>query len=92
MPTRSTVHASRRKTGQKRGLYALPMGRYDNHVHVWSSLLERAGFTLADIPKEWEPFWSFWCDRVQPAVRKAIGREDIWGIGLLHVGDGRRHQ
>jgi multiple sugar transport system substrate-binding protein len=44
--------------------------------------LERAGFTLADIPKEWAPFWSFWCDRVQPAVRKALDRDDIWGVGL----------
>jgi multiple sugar transport system substrate-binding protein len=69
------------KTGQ-RGLYALPMGRFSNHVHVWNSLLERAGFTLADIPKEWGPFWSFWCDQVQPAVRKALGRDDIWGVGL----------
>ena len=39
------------------------------------------GLTLEDIPKEWEPFWSFWCDQVQPAVRKALGRDDIWGIG-----------
>ena len=69
------------KTG-RRGLYAMPMGRYSNHIHVWNSLLERAGFTLADIPKEWEPFWSFWCDQVQPAVRKALGRDDIWGVGL----------
>ena len=58
------------------------MGRNSNHVHVWNSLLERAGFTLADIPKEWEAFWSFWCDQVQPAVRKALGRDDIWGVGL----------
>jgi multiple sugar transport system substrate-binding protein len=43
------------KTG-RRDLYALPMGRYSSHVHAWSSLLERAGFTLADIPKEWEAF------------------------------------
>ena len=42
-----------------------------HHVHVWKSLLEQAGFTLEDIPKEWEAFWSFWCDQVQPAVRKA---------------------
>jgi multiple sugar transport system substrate-binding protein len=68
-------------TGE-RGLYALPMGRTSQHVHVWASLLERAGLSRDDIPKEWEPFWSFWCDRVQPAVRKALGREDIWGIGL----------
>jgi len=64
------------------GLYALPMGRITNHIHVWQSLLERAGFTLADVPKEWEAFWSFWCDRVQPAVRKAMGREDIYGVAL----------
>ena len=60
------------KTGQ-RALYGLPMGRTTNHVHVWKSLLEQAGFTLEDIPKEWDAFWSFWCDQVQPAVRQATG-------------------
>jgi multiple sugar transport system substrate-binding protein len=63
-------------------LYALPVGRSTNHLHVWTSLLEQAGFTLDDIPKEWEAFWSFWCDRVQPAVRQATGRQDIWAVGL----------
>src|SRR5262245_57922856 len=74
------------RTG-KRALYTLPMGRSTNHIHVWTSLLERAGFTLSDVPKEWERFWSFWCDRVQPAVRKAIGREDVWGVGLAMSAD-----
>jgi multiple sugar transport system substrate-binding protein len=69
------------RTGQK-ALYALPIGRTTNHVHAWKSLLDEAGFTLEDIPGEWEPFWSFWCDQVQPAVRKAKGRKDIWGAGL----------
>ena len=69
------------RTGQRR-LYGLPMGRRSNHLHVWGSLLERGAFTLADIPTEWDAFWSFWCDEVQPAVREALGRDDIWGIGL----------
>jgi multiple sugar transport system substrate-binding protein len=69
-------------TTGKRGLYALPMGFENNIIHVWKSLLEQAGFALTDIPKEWEPFWSFWCDKVQPAVRKATGRDDIYGVGL----------
>jgi multiple sugar transport system substrate-binding protein len=69
-------------TTGRRALYALPMGRTNNHVHVWKSLLEQAGFTLADIPREWGPFWSFWCDDVQPAMRRAAGRDDIWGMGL----------
>ncbi len=69
------------RTGQA-GLYGLPMGRSTSHIHVWKSLLERAGFALADIPRDWDAFWSFWCDQVQPAVRRALGRDDIWGIGL----------
>jgi multiple sugar transport system substrate-binding protein len=68
-------------TGQ-RALYGLPMGRTTYYVHVWKSLLERAGFTIEDIPKEWDAFWPFWCDEVQPAVRKALGRDDVWGVGL----------
>jgi multiple sugar transport system substrate-binding protein len=69
------------RTG-RRGLYALPTARGSNHIHVWKSLLERAGFTLADIPMGWTAFWSFWCDQVQPALRQAAGREDVWGVGL----------
>jgi multiple sugar transport system substrate-binding protein len=69
------------KTGQS-ALYGVPVGREINHVHVWRSVLEAAGFTLADIPKDWTTFWSFWCDQVQPAVRRATGRQDIWAIAL----------
>ena len=68
-------------TGRK-ALHGLPMGRTTNHLHVWKSLLERAGFTLADIPREWDGFWAFWCDQVQAAVREATGRDDIWAVGL----------
>jgi multiple sugar transport system substrate-binding protein len=70
------------RTGQS-ALYGLPIGRTGNYLHVWKSLLARAGLTLDDIPKEWEPFWTFWCDKVQPAVRQALGRDDVWGVGLV---------
>jgi UDP-N-acetyl-D-glucosamine/UDP-N-acetyl-D-galactosamine dehydrogenase len=66
----------------RRTLYGLPMGFGTNHIHVWRSLLEQAGFTLEDIPKHWQAFWSFWCDEVQPAMRKATGRDDVYGVGL----------
>jgi multiple sugar transport system substrate-binding protein len=69
-------------TTGRRALHALPMAFSTNNVHVWRNLLERAGFTLTDVPKQWDAIWSFWCDRVQPAVRQATGRDDIWGIGL----------
>ena len=69
-------------TAGRRALYALPIGFLTNHVHVWRNLLEQAGFTLDDIPKQWEAFWSFWCDRVQPAVRRTTGHGDVYGVGL----------
>jgi multiple sugar transport system substrate-binding protein len=69
-------------TTGRRGLYLLPMGFATHHVHAWKSLLEQAGFALADVPEEWEAFWAFWCDQVQPAVRQALGRDDVWGVGL----------
>jgi multiple sugar transport system substrate-binding protein len=74
------------KTGQ-RALYGVPIGQIMDHVHVWTSLLEHAGFSLDDIPTEWDGFWSFWCDQVQPAVRRATGRDDIWSIGLSMSGE-----
>jgi multiple sugar transport system substrate-binding protein len=70
------------ETTGRHGLYLLPVGFATHHVHAWKSLLEQAGFTLADIPKEWEAFWAFWCDQVQPAVRRSLGRDDVWGVGL----------
>jgi multiple sugar transport system substrate-binding protein len=69
-------------TTGERALYALPLGRGMNHLHVWRSLLRDVGLTLTDIPKEWEPFWAFWCEKVQPLVRKATGRDDIWAVAL----------
>jgi ABC-type glycerol-3-phosphate transport system substrate-binding protein len=68
-------------TGGK-ALYGLPVGQITYLTHVWKSLLKQAGFTLEDIPREWDSYWSFWCDQVQPGVRLATGRDDIWGVGL----------
>jgi multiple sugar transport system substrate-binding protein len=67
---------------EQKTLYGLPMGQNRNYIHVWKNLLTRAGLSLDSIPKDWEAFWSFWCDKVQPGVRKALGRDDIWGLGL----------
>jgi multiple sugar transport system substrate-binding protein len=69
-------------TTGRRALYGLPMGQLPHLTHVWKSLLEEAGFTLEDIPRDWEAYWSFWCDQVQPAVQQALGRNDVWGVGL----------
>jgi multiple sugar transport system substrate-binding protein len=75
-------------TTGRRALHALPIAFSTHTVHIWRNLLEQAGFTLADVPKQWDAFWSFWCDRVQPAVRQATDRDDIWGVGLSMSAEG----
>jgi len=78
--SRSTAPAARARPAVQG--YVRSRTPASHHVHVWKNLLERAGFMLEDIPKQWDAFWSFWCDRVQPAVREVLGRDDIWGVGL----------
>ena len=34
-------------------------------------MLAEAGFKENDIPGTWNEYWSFWCEKVQPASRKA---------------------
>jgi hypothetical protein len=74
--SRQILHGGRQ--GGENGSPRL-VGERDGDLRAATSLLlERAGFTLADIPKQWEPFWSFWCDQVQPAVRQS--EEPLEGI------------
>ena len=67
------------KTGKK-AYYGFPMKRQSLHVEIWSDMLEKAGFKTTDVPKTWKEYWSFWCDKVQPAYRKAAGSR-TYGIG-----------
>jgi len=60
--------------------YAFPLKQATLHLHYWKDMLEEGGLKDTDIPKDWKGFWSFWCDKAQPAVRKASGKR-IYGIG-----------
>ena len=59
---------------KKRAYYAFPLKQQTMHIEYWTDMLEQAGFKEADIPKGWSDYWSFWCDKVQPAYRKASGQ------------------
>jgi len=78
------LDSGRLRNGQtgETAYYAVPIGQYGHYIHVWKSLLDQAGIGVDQIPREWDAFWVFWCDTVQPAVRQATGRDDIYGIGL----------
>ena len=65
---------------KKKAYYAFPLKQQTMHIEYWVDLLEQAGFKESDIPKGWKDYWSFWCDKVQPGLRKATGSR-AYGIG-----------
>ena len=77
--TLSTTFLLNEKTG-KRAYYAFPIKQQTMHIQYWIDMLEQAGFKESDVPTTWKEYWSFWCDKVQPASRKASGNR-VFGIG-----------
>jgi multiple sugar transport system substrate-binding protein len=65
---------------KKKAYYAFPLKQQTMHIQYWIDLLEQAGFKESDIPKGWKDYWAFWCDKVQPGLRKASGSRS-YGIG-----------
>jgi multiple sugar transport system substrate-binding protein len=65
---------------QKRAYYAFPIKQQTMHIQYWKDMLHEAGFQEKDIPTDWKGYWSFWCDKVQPAYRQKTGKRGF-GIG-----------
>jgi multiple sugar transport system substrate-binding protein len=65
---------------QTRAYYAFPLKQQTMHIQYWKDMLSDAGFKESDIPKDWKGYWSFWCDKVQPAYRAKSGNR-AFGIG-----------
>jgi multiple sugar transport system substrate-binding protein len=69
---------TRRRT---RAYYAFPIKQQTMHIQYWKDMLGEAGFKESDIPKDWKGYWSFWCDKVQPAYRQKTGKRGF-GTGF----------
>jgi multiple sugar transport system substrate-binding protein len=66
---------------KKKAYYGFALKQQILHVQYWKDILGIAGFKESDIPDTWKAYWSFWCDRVQPAYRKASGMT-VYGAGF----------
>ncbi|ABM57157.1 ABC transporter substrate-binding protein [Verminephrobacter eiseniae] len=65
---------------RQRAYYAFPVKQQTIHIVYWRDMLAEAGFKETDIPKNWQDYWRFWCEKVQPAYRKKTGTR-AYGIG-----------
>jgi multiple sugar transport system substrate-binding protein len=68
-------------TTQSRAYYAFPIKQQTMHIQYWKDMLGDAGFTEADIPKDWKGYWSFWCEKVQAGYRAKTGSR-AYGTGF----------
>ena len=48
--------------------------------HIWTSLVEKAGYRLADAPKTWDAFWDFF--KPMQAKLRDQGMRSVYSLGL----------
>ena len=66
---------------KKRSYYMIPHRMTVTPFHVWKSLLDKADYKPADIPKTWDAFLEFF-EQVQTKLR-AQGRRNIYAYSIM---------
>jgi multiple sugar transport system substrate-binding protein len=77
--TISTAFLYNDKT-KKKAYYGFALKQQTLHIQYWKDMLAEAGIKENEIPGTWKEYWNFWCDKAQPAYRKATGKR-VYGIG-----------
>ncbi len=67
-------------TTKKRGAYLIPFKTAVLPFHVWTPLVEKAGFKLSDAPKTWDAFWDFF--KPMQAKLRDSGLRNVYAMGL----------
>jgi multiple sugar transport system substrate-binding protein len=65
---------------KKRGGYFIPYKTAVLPFHIWNSLVEKAGYKMADAPNTWDAFWDFF-KPMQQKLRDT-GLRNIYATGL----------
>src|SRR5215475_12336017 len=63
-----------------RSLYYVPTATIVAPLHIWSSLVEKAGYKMSDAPKTWDAFWDFF-KPMQKRLRDK-GMRGVYALGL----------
>jgi multiple sugar transport system substrate-binding protein len=65
---------------KQRSFYLIPYKTAVVPFHIWTSLVEKAGYKLADAPKTWDAFWDFF-KPMQKKLRDQ-GMRGVFSMGL----------
>ncbi|MBV8736923.1 MAG: carbohydrate ABC transporter substrate-binding protein [Alphaproteobacteria bacterium] len=81
MPTALQNGYAYNNVAKKRGYYMIPNRMTVTPFHVWKSLLDKAGYKPADIPKTWDAFLDFF-PQVAEKLR-AQGRRNVYACSIM---------
>jgi multiple sugar transport system substrate-binding protein len=65
---------------KQRGYYGVPYTSAVRPNHIWRPLVEKAGYTMEDLPRTWDAFYDFFKE-VQKKLR-AQGERKVYGLGF----------
>src|SRR5215468_2984787 len=65
---------------KRRSFYGVPYTASVSGNHIWGSLVQKAGYTIEDIPKTWDAFYDFF-KGVQKKLREQ-GMRHVYGLGF----------
>ena len=65
---------------KRRSFYGVPYTVGASMNHIWRPLVEKAGYSMEDLPKTWDPYYDFFKD-VQKQLR-ARGMRHVYAIGF----------
>jgi multiple sugar transport system substrate-binding protein len=74
-----TVHCYN-NVEKKRSYYGVPYTVGASMNHIWRPLVEKAGYSVEDLPKTWDTYYDFFKD-VQKKLR-AQGMRNVYAIGF----------
>jgi len=67
-------------TTKKRSYYGVPLKAASVTWHIWSSLVEKAGYKVSDIPDTWDAYIDFFLP--MQAKLRAKGMRHVYAMGL----------
>ncbi len=65
---------------KRRSYYGVPFTSAVRPNHIWRPLVEKAGYTMEDLPRTWDAFYDFFKE-VQKKLR-AQGERKVFGLGF----------
>jgi len=71
---------------KQRSFYGVPVTAAVVPIHIWRSLVEKAGYQMSDLPKTWDAFFDFFKE-VQRKLR-AQGMRKVYGLGFQVTANG----